>query len=84
MRVLGDHLHTSLLGHLHDGCVPFFPKGFRVILKGQAGHPPFLWGRESVMLTTVGEKEAGRALSSLPRRNQARGETRQNKLRTTT
>ena len=44
MRVLGDHLHTSLLGHLHDGCVPFFPKGFRVILKGQAGHPPFLWG----------------------------------------
>lgn len=44
MRVLGDHLHTSLLGHLHDGCVPFFPKGFRVILKGQAGHAPFLLG----------------------------------------
>lgn len=44
MRVLGDHLHTSLLGHLHDGCVPLLPKGFRVILKGQAGHPPFLWG----------------------------------------
>lgn len=60
MRVLRHHLHTSLLGHLHDGGIPLFPKGFRVIFKGQAGHPPFLWRENLLHETLCGEEgEAG-------------------------
>lgn len=42
------HLHPGLAGQLLNGCVPLFPKGFRVILVRETGDVPLLGGTQGM------------------------------------